>query len=56
MTWGRKQIPGSFAKAARAYENSAVRRLGYLLERFGHNHQAKELRCLGRKGEVLQGS
>src|SRR5208282_5298688 len=33
---GKKAEPRILAKAARAYENSAVRRLGYLLARFGY--------------------
>ena len=40
---GNKADPGILARAARAYENSAVRRLGYLLEHFGHNRQASQL-------------
>ena len=41
---GRKAAPRLLARAARAYENSAVRRLGYLLEFFGHDRQANALR------------
>src|SRR5580692_172888 len=41
---GNKANPHILAKAASAYENSAVRRLGYLLERFGHIRQANILR------------
>jgi len=33
---GAKADPGKLAKAAMAYENSAVRRLGYLLDHAGH--------------------
>jgi predicted transcriptional regulator of viral defense system len=40
---GKKAEPRILAKAARAYENSSVRRLGYLLERFGHARQADSL-------------
>jgi predicted transcriptional regulator of viral defense system len=40
---GKKAEPGILAQAARAYENSAVRRLGYLLEKFGHERQANAL-------------
>ena len=40
---GNKADPGILARAASAYENSAVRRLGYLLEHFGHNRQASQL-------------
>jgi predicted transcriptional regulator of viral defense system len=41
---GKKADPRILAKAATAYENSAVRRLGYLLERFGYIRQADSLR------------
>lgn len=40
---GAKANPGVLAKAAAAYENSAVRRLGYLLDRAGHGRQARAL-------------
>jgi predicted transcriptional regulator of viral defense system len=40
---GGKASPRTLAKAAEAYENSAVRRLGYLLEKFGHERAAKPL-------------
>ena len=40
---GAKANPRTLAKAAAAYENSAVRRLGYLLERAGHGRQARAL-------------
>jgi predicted transcriptional regulator of viral defense system len=42
------------AKAASAYENSAVRRLGYLLERFEHTRQAKALRLFGEKAKSFK--
>jgi predicted transcriptional regulator of viral defense system len=41
---GKKADARILAKAATAYENSAVRRLGYLLERFEHTRQADSLR------------
>lgn len=41
---GARAAPGKLAEAAAAYENSAVRRLGYLLEQFGHARQARALR------------
>jgi predicted transcriptional regulator of viral defense system len=41
---GRKANGRILAEAAAAYENTAVRRLGYLLERFGHARQARALR------------
>ena len=40
---GAKANPRALAKAAAAYENSAVRRLGYLLEWAGHGRQARAL-------------
>lgn len=40
---GAKANPRTLAKAAAAYENSAVCRLGYLLERVGHLRQAHVL-------------
>ena len=46
---GAKADPRVLAKAAAAYENSAVRRLGYLLERVGHARQAAALALLQRR-------
>ncbi|MBL8450680.1 MAG: hypothetical protein JNM32_12280 [Dechloromonas sp.] len=40
---GAKAEPWVLAEAAAAYENSSVRRLGYLLERAGHGRQAEAL-------------
>lgn len=40
---GGRAKPASLVKAAAHYENSSVRRLGYLLERMGHARQAKAL-------------
>ena len=40
---GAKAAPRTLAKAAAAYENSSVRRLGYLLDHAGHTRQAKAL-------------
>lgn len=40
---GAKANPRTLAKAAAAYENSVVRRLGYLLEWAGHGRQARAL-------------
>lgn len=40
---GANADPRKLAKAAKAYENSAVRRLGYLLDHAGHVRQAKAL-------------
>ena len=51
---GKKADARILAKAAGAYENSAVRRLGYLLERYGHSRQAQRIAALCREGQVLQ--
>lgn len=40
---GTKARPGKLAKAAANYENTAVRRLGYLFDHFAYDHQAKVL-------------
>ncbi|MGA7180440.1 MAG: type IV toxin-antitoxin system AbiEi family antitoxin [Thiobacillaceae bacterium] len=40
---GANANPRALAKAAAVYENSVVRRLGYLLERAGHGRQARAL-------------
>jgi hypothetical protein len=40
---GAKISPRRLSKAASAYENSVVRRLGFLLERVGHARQSKAL-------------
>lgn len=40
---GGKASPSKLGKVAAAYDNSAVRRLGYLLEHFGHERQAHAL-------------
>lgn len=41
---GRQARPRVLAVAATGYENAAVRRLGYLLDHFGHARQAAALR------------
>ena len=41
---GGQAQPSRLAEAAAHYENSSVRRLGYLLERMGHSQQADALR------------
>ena len=51
---GKKAKPSILAKAAGAYENSAVRRLGYLLERFGHERQAKSLLAFARNAKSFK--
>lgn len=52
---GAKADPRTLAKAAAAYENSSVRRLGYLLDRAGHMRQANALEpfVMKVKTEVL---
>jgi hypothetical protein len=40
------------AKAAIHYENSSVRRLGYLLERMGHARQAKALQSFVKQAKT----
>ncbi|MES2946341.1 MAG: type IV toxin-antitoxin system AbiEi family antitoxin [Pseudomonadota bacterium] len=49
---GDKADPKILAKAALAYENSAVRRLGYLLDLAHHHRQAKALEPFARKAKT----
>lgn len=49
---GAKAGPRALAKIAAAYENSSVRRLGYLLERAGHTRQANALEPLAKKAKT----
>jgi len=49
---GAKANPRALAQAAAAYENSAVRRLGYLLERAGHGRQAQALEPFVRQAKT----
>lgn len=51
---GKKANPRILAKAASAYENSAVRRLGYLLERFGHIRQANVLQAFAEQAKSFK--
>ncbi len=51
---GAKADPCKLAKVARAYENSAVRRLGYLLDRAGHARQARILEPFARKAKSMK--
>ena len=51
---GASADPRKLAKAAQAYENSAVRRLGYLLDYTGHVHQAKALEPFVRKAKSMK--
>jgi len=46
--------PRKLAEAATAYDNSAVRRLGYLLDRAGHARQAKALEPFARKAKSMK--
>jgi AbiEi antitoxin C-terminal domain len=46
--------PRKLARAAVVYENSTVRRLGYLLEQFGHRRQAAALEPLAGKAKSLK--
>ena len=50
---GAKASPRRLAKAAAAYENSSVRRLGYLLELSGHVRQAKALESFIKNAKSL---
>jgi predicted transcriptional regulator of viral defense system len=49
---GGQAKPGKLAKIAAHYENSSVRRLGYLLECMKHMRQADALRPLVRKAKT----
>jgi predicted transcriptional regulator of viral defense system len=49
---GAKADPRKLAKAASAYENSSVRRLGYLLDRAGHGRQASALEPFAKKAKT----
>lgn len=51
---GAKAVPGKLAKIAVEYEQSAVRRLGYLLERFGHARQASALLPIASKAKSMK--
>lgn len=49
---GAKAEPRALAKVAAAYENSSVRRLGYLLEQAGHTRQANALEPFAKKAKT----
>ena len=51
---GYKTTPKKLAKIANSYENSTVRRLGYLLDYVGHERQAKALIPFVRKAKSLK--
>lgn len=48
---GAKANPRALGKSAASYENSSVRRLGYLLEQAGHTRQAKALEHFVKKAK-----
>ena len=50
---GAKANPRMLATAAAAYENSAVRRLGYLLDRVGHSRQAYALAPFVKQAKTM---
>ncbi len=49
---GAQAKPSVLAKAAAAYENSSVRRLGYLLELAGHLRQANALESFSKQAKT----
>jgi predicted transcriptional regulator of viral defense system len=51
---GSKADPRRLAELANVYENSSVRRLGYLLDLAGHARQAKALEPFARKAKSLK--
>jgi predicted transcriptional regulator of viral defense system len=51
---GGKAAGGKLSDAAKHYENSAVRRLGYLLHHFGHRRQAHALLPYAAKAKSLK--
>lgn len=51
---GKKADARILAKAVGVYENSSIRRLGYLLERFGHSKQANALRPFAEKAKSFK--
>jgi predicted transcriptional regulator of viral defense system len=51
---GAKARPSKLAKVARVYENTAIRRLGYLLEHFGYERQAKMLLPFAKKAKSMK--
>ncbi|TAM12926.1 MAG: hypothetical protein EPN72_11915 [Nevskiaceae bacterium] len=49
---GARARPGKLSKLAAYYENSSVRRLGYLLERMRHRRQADALQPFAKKAKT----
>lgn len=50
---GARARPGELSKLAAYYENSSVRRLGYLLERMRHMRQADALQPFAKKAKTV---
>lgn len=50
---GAQADPRLLARIANAYENASVCRLGYLLERAGHERQARALESFAKKARTL---
>lgn len=50
---GGDAAPRKLANGAAAYENSVVRRLGYLLDRVGHKHQSKALEPFTKEAKTV---
>lgn len=50
---GDQALPGTLMKLAPYYENSSVRRLGFLFELMGHARQANALQPLARKAKTF---
>lgn len=50
---GGKADSGRLVKIAAAYENSSVRRLGFLLDRVGHERQARALEPFAKKAKTV---
>lgn len=46
-----RPAPACYKKRRRPYENTSVRRLGYLLERTGHARQASALESFAKKAK-----
>ncbi len=51
---GSNAAPRKLAKVAALYENSAIRRLGYLLDHFGLEHQSKALAPFASKAKSMK--
>lgn len=51
---GSKAVGHKLSELAKHYENSSVRRLGYLLQHFGHDRQARALMPFAAKAKSLK--